>query len=573
MKKIKYLILTVIMFILGTNNVSANMIKNLDIDIYIDKNGNANVTEVWDMIVSEGTEVYKSMYNLGDREISNFKVRDEKGIYYTEIPWDTSKTLSEKKNKSGINHTDDGPELCWGMGSHGSHTYTINYNLSNVITNYKDAQATSWRLVNDGLSINRTNIDITSYYSFPDTLDVWGYGYEGYAYVKDGKIHIESEGSMGNDEYVVLLAKFESGTFNTTLSDDKTFDELKNQADEGTFEYDYKKKGSFIDKIIPFIVFTISLFMSSIFPFAIVAIVLLSRRKDGISSGDYKFGTLGRKITKEEAGYYRDIPCNKDLFRAYFISTVYGINRKKTDLLGSLLLKWLKEKQIKVITKEKNKLFGGTKEEYLIDLTEPYKGNDEYENELYIMLVEASKDNYLENKEFENWCKNNYSKILNWFDDIMKHEKRLLIAEGKIIEREKRVLKVFKTNEYEIVNDLKKEAIELNGLKNFLDDFTIINEREAIEVTMFEDYLIYAQMFGIAKKVAEQFKKLYPEVIEANPDFDYNSFLILNSISTSGISRATSARSAAESYSSGGGGFSSGGGGGGSFGGGSSGCR
>ena len=111
------------------------------------------------------------------------------------------------------------------------------------------------------------------------------------------------------------------------------------------------------------------------------------------------------------------------------------------------------------------------------------------------------------------------------------------------------------------------EAKELKGLKKFLEEFTLIDKREAIEVALFEEYLMFAQILGIADKVSKQFKKLYPDIIQ-NYNYDFDDVFLIYAISSSGISKANTAKSRAESYSSGGGGFSSGGGGGGSFGGG-----
>ena len=108
------------------------------------------------------------------------------------------------------------------------------------------------------------------------------------------------------------------------------------------------------------------------------------------------------------------------------------------------------------------------------------------------------------------------------------------------------------------------------GLKKFFNEFENMTDKEAIEVQLWEEYLMYAQIFGVADKVAKQFKKLYPDVIN---DYDYDSFIYINSFSHTGVNAASAARSRAESYSSGGGGFSSGGGGGGSFGGGGGGSR
>ena len=115
--------------------------------------------------------------------------------------------------------------------------------------------------------------------------------------------------------------------------------------------------------------------------------------------------------------------------------------------------------------------------------------------------------------------------------------------------------------------------MKMAGLKKFLNEFSNIKDRESFEVQLWEEYLMYAQIFGIAKQVAEDFKKIYPDLLEADPNFTLDNYYIISNISDTGTSAAkaaeSAARAAAESYSGGGGGFSSGGGGGGSFGGGS----
>ena len=139
--------------------------------------------------------------------------------------------------------------------------------------------------------------------------------------------------------------------------------------------------------------------------------------------------------------------------------------------------------------------------------------------------------------------------------------------EGKIILTQKETLKIFKSNIYKVNESMIDEAVKLKGLKNFLEEFSRIDDKEAIEVNLWEYYLIFATILGIADKVAKQFKKLYPEIIENNEyGYTYNDFIFINAISYNSMSSAISSKSRAESYSSGGGGFSSGGGGGGSFG-------
>ena len=78
---------------------------------------------------------------------------------------------------------------------------------------------------------------------------------------------------------------------------------------------------------------------------------------------------------------------------------------------------------------------------------------------------------------------------------------------------------------------------------------------------------MYAQIFGIADRVAKEFEKLYPEGFK-ELGYDYSDFVFIHAFSDNSMRVATTAKERAASYSSGGGGFSSGGGGGGSFGGG-----
>ena len=154
---------------------------------------------------------------------------------------------------------------------------------------------------------------------------------------------------------------------------------------------------------------------------------------------------------------------------------------------------------------------------------------------------------------------------LDEFDDILEEQRDKLASDG-LLKCEKR--SGFMGNKYTSTPELKEIAINIAGLKRFLLDYTLIMQREAIEVELFEDYLIYAQMMGIAKQVSKQFKELYPDMIEQTNYGSYDNIVYINYCASSGISSANSARAAAQSYSSGGGGFSSGGGGSGSFGGG-----
>ena len=563
MNKVKLTFFALIMFFVFVINTSANTLKSIKMDAVLDSDGNMHVTEVWNMNNNEKTEVYKEEYNLGNMKITNFKVSDESRDYTLNPNWDIYGSLEDKKFKYGINSVDQGIELCWGISEYGSKTYTISYDIENAIFNTSDAQTLYIKLVNSmNTPPEKFEIVISGPSEFSDNLDVWGYGYKGYSYVSEGKIYMSNEENteLGETDYAVLLVKFPLGTFNTKennkYSEYGTFDDVLNKAEEGTFDYDYDNNegDSFFNNMFNFI----SRAFWFLFFFIIPIIAIKNMNK-------YKFGVAGSKIDMKEINAFRDIPCNKDIYRAYFISIVYKLNKNKTDFLGALFLKWLDEDKIKIYKAEKKRLFG-TKEVTCVDVNNIGICNIPVESEMAQIINGASGDGILEEDEFEKYSKKHYKKIFEWFDSVEEYGRDLYINESLVTKS---------GSKYLIDDKIKGEAIELAGLKKYLTEFAYMDQKQPIEVKLWKEYLIYAQIFGIADEVAKQFKKLYPEIItEMNSsNLDVTDIILLNHFSHAAVVSASSARSAAQNYSAGGGGFSSGGGGGGSFGGGGGGTR
>ena len=78
-----------IIFSIG-KSVSANSINKISMDVYVDSNGDAQVTEVWNCSASQGTEVYHPYYNLGNSKITNLTVSEGDSSYETLSSWNTS---------------------------------------------------------------------------------------------------------------------------------------------------------------------------------------------------------------------------------------------------------------------------------------------------------------------------------------------------------------------------------------------------------------------------------------------------------------------------------------------------
>ena len=554
----KKIIFTLVLFLVPSI-ILANEINNIDMKIYVDNNGTAHVTEEWTTKLNEGTEGYKPYYNLGKSKISNFKVSMNGKEYTYNSDYDINASFNEKKYKNGFHYIDNGVELCFGITNYGKNTYILSYDISNFVVNTSDNyQMIYWTLFpyDYNPSPERVYIKIYSDFKYADTLDVWGYGkYGAPTYVYDGYIEMDSESTVTSSEYMTILVKFPENTFTLDTAVDKTFDEYLNMANEGATTYKVQKK-NFFQKLLSYIPVLISIFI----PFAIVFIAIRSSIVNGYG---YKNNKV---INKKETPLFRDIPCNKDI---YYANTLTKLNNeiftgyKETNIFGAIILKWVKENKVKFINQTKGVF---NKETSSIDLTLNPTFDNVLEKELFDIMHEASADGILETKELEKWCNKNYSKFFNLFERINTVEIHKLKNDNHIYNRtDKNECK--KKN---VMDDtIYEDSTKLYGLKKFLEEFSRIDTREVLEVHIWDEYLMFAYIFGIADKVAKQLKNLYPEVLEdPNNYIDLDTILYINYLSNRSVNAASTARSRAESYSSGGGGFSSGGGGGGSFGGG-----
>lgn len=102
---------------------------------------------------------------------------------------------------------------------------------------------------------------------------------------------------------------------------------------------------------------------------------------------------------------------------------------------------------------------------------------------------------------------------------------------------------------------LKQEYIDeynkLKGLERYLKEYSLIKDRYPIEITLWERYLVFASLFGIAKKVAKEFK----EELVANgydDNYIYMYYPMINISMHSDTINSSFASSSSGGYSGGG---------------------
>lgn len=578
MKKLrKYLarifILALILFF--PHIAHANQLHSIDINVEIDQNGIGHVKETWQTNEEnrDATEKYKVISDLGDIKIRNFKVESDDGSWQEVSPWNIDASFDDKAYKYGMVEDGDRVELCWGITNFGENTYNLSYDIDPLVVGLNDYDMVYFRFIKENLDPlpDKISITIKGPNSFDDEVLMWGFGFEGDVHNVDGEVVAKSDGDV---QYGQVMLRFPKGTFDTSYHIDKDFDFYADMAQEGSDygsaddagDYEYGESTPFN----PFFFF-LNAALSLIGPFiGFIFFGLAIKSLKG--SSDYKI--INKKVLKKankfKDQYYRDIPYDGPIEDTYLISqNANGLNINFENYMTAFLLKWVYGDAISFGEEEEKVLFFDTKSSYITINHEP-ANMSKVESKFFDVLQrseEYTDDGKIKQKHIEKFIKKNESFMEDYFESFSENSLDQLVDRGYLINNKKKKALSSKFNNKITITDSGIDLYEnFIKFKNYLEDYSLIEERDINEVKLWDGFMIYAAIYGISKKVYSNFTEIYPEY-ENMSAFDF--YMISNITSySSGIRSAASSN--LSSFESGGfGGSSSFGGGGGSFGGGS----
>lgn len=579
--KILLLVLAIVLFISPTS-VMANDIESLNVEATIHQDGSVTIRDHRIFNVDEGTEHYLTFSNLGESQLLDYRVYDKDGNELERVPaWDVDASREEKAGKYGINNLSDGFEICFGYGEYGRHEFTIEYKLSNFVFNLEDGnQAIYWRFINDEMdSIDNVSVslknDFGHSFEYPTTR-LWGFGYDGTTEITSDSLNMESNNFYYHN-YMVMLSIFEGQIVNSNNNQSWTSESIIDQAFEGIDPSEYEEEdvdgsgnnmgyvstGGSSGSSEPGLITKLA---SGGIVFIIIGWFL------SIFGGIFVFMThaifpsksIEKNKLDKNAPYYRDIPLD-DFAKVTNIS-----NAEPNDIISAYILKWVFEERLRDEKAEVGFIFKREALELHINNNYEQTFDNIIETELWNMVIAASgDDNILSEKEFTKYISRNTKKYKKWIEQIEDYSTNELIKLNYYNHEKKKFL--WRDRDiYKLTHDGEELSKKVSGFKNYLKDFSIINEREVSEVKLWKEYLIWAAFLGIAEEVYDQLKIVNPNI----EHYDYNignTIILTNTFSNSAHSTYV-ARTSGGSSSSGGGGSSFGGGGsggGGSFGGGS----
>ncbi len=562
-------------------------IRDVDITLTLLPDGTASIHERWDVCAADGTEWYLVRGNLGDIEIGSLAVSDESGrTYVNEGSWDTQRGIAEKAGRCGIVRKRDGAEICWGIGSLGDHVFDVSYTMSRSVKSLNDYDMLHLQTVSPGLSSPPRHVRVTvrAQQHQLDTANTraWGFGFAGRVDFRDGAVVYESTEPFVRNSSVIVLLRFDKGTFDSPSRQDRDFADALAVAMEGAdFGSDQDSDdGGDLARVVAIFAVAVA---------GMCGIAATSRRA-------MRKKILGMKPS--EVPWNREIPFGGDLeASAYTLAKLGESSGGSGDTLAAaLILRMIYRGELSVAKDSRERVeisfsaagsgaAGGSGDGSGADGSSGSaggfaggavvgsagsagsgSGSDQAAEELREMMLKASgADKVLQHNEFSRWAKRHAHEVAGW-------SSRALVFGRNSLRDQKYIYGSAYTPAGQ------SEARKLLGLKKFLQDFTLMGEKDTIEVILWQDYMVYGALFGIADKVAEQLRDINPDLFAEVMDYDYTTMhqlLFQTRLLSAAItnSRAAVAAEAAQQSARGfGGGTSFGGGGGfsgGGFGGGS----
>ena len=535
-----------------------NHVEKMDIDVTVHNNGSATITQRWAGSFDEGTEVYLPIEDK-NLIVRNLKVWKGEREYLGTDKWNIDWSFESKKWRSGINYTDKGLELCFGISEYGNNVYTFSYDIDPLVKSYRESDGFNFQFVNPYMVTFPSDVNLRVKLDNDKKLTtenarIWGFGYNGMAsFSEDGYAVAFSTSPLSGGNYMNITLEIFKGLLSPNVSVDANFEDvvLAKALEDSTYAETLAQEGKRGISLFEMII--IAIFGLS-FVRIIAAIFLSIKRKNEL-----------KKFYKD-GNYFRDNPNDGNLVMTHALYKDFDIwNNKETNVIGAIIMKLINNGNLEPLQEKSYGFFGNEKVNTSLKVGKEPK--DPLLRELYNIIIKAAGDDgILQENELKNYAKENYEALIDYI--------KSLDTKGHNALNQEDCYNRVGGNKLSDLNEKgQKELSEIYGLRKFLDEFTLINERSITEGVIWEDLMVYATLFGIAKKVLSELKEVYPDKlveIEKISNTYYVSDLYFRNLyySTYNARRAAEAARAASMAAHGFGGSSSIGGGGGFSGGG-----
>ncbi len=471
-----------------------NRVTSIGIVVKIREDGSAWITQTWQGYFYNGTENYIPI-RTGDIEITNFRVSDEVGQYEFIEDWDIDADFDEKKRKCGIVETKDGVELCFGISEYANKRYHITYLVKDFIKGYEDYDGTNFMLVNRNMNTFPTSVNVEIQMEDGTRLNetnaaVWAFGFEGEAKFIFDRVDVRSSRDLEGSNCVIVMLQLDKGLISPKTNVNKSFVEVIERAmedsDYGHGSEDGDAKGVLI--ALGAVVGVGALGLT-------IVVVADQKRKKKIK----EFG--------DTVGYFTEVPNGGRIEVTHYLAQTFSLAGDENLIIGALLLSMMNNRYIDIHTD-----FAEDGEEFTVLelLREP---EDPTRQKLFRMLAGAAGGKEcLQETVWKDFSYEHYKYVSQFVSKVKKHGEEIFQnAIGGFVKKP--------GNSLEDLSEFgRAELSQVIGLKKYLEENVRMADKTIWEANLWQDYMVYATLFGIADKVIDQLKELFPE---RAPEMDY----------------------------------------------------
>ncbi|MBO7117296.1 MAG: DUF2207 domain-containing protein [Bacteroidales bacterium] len=470
---------------------SANTVDEIRVTVTLAQDGSALFQEVWNVHAESGTELYVSREDLREMQISDLAITDETGRSFTVLGrWDINASRKDKEGKCGIVNTSRGVEICWGFGDYGDHTFNVSYRISNIVTAYTDYDAFHFQIVPEGIAPRKASVTLIAPQSLnEDNSRIWGFGFDGEIGYDEGVVVAKSNKRLGEYNSVIELIRFDKGIFEPRVSRDYSFDVVLDRAMEGA---DFSEKDDVFGKIF-------AIFTTILFALAFALPLLFNVSANARRKRKKLFGMKDKDVP-----WNRDVPFDGDIVESFTVAEDLGFGDKNGNIASAIIMRMIYKSVLWAQKDADEKIILG------FNCGEELTGDEwpDSAKRLYRLLYTASgEDHILQPNEFSNWAGINKQQFFNWSNDIGSDGRKRLNT-NSLASRS-----MWGTS-LQYSDKGKDEAKKLYGFRRFLQEFTLIGERSTPEVSLWQDYMVFGALFGIADKVGKELKEINPTLYE-----------------------------------------------------------
>lgn len=587
-------------------------LNELDFEAQINEDGSMDVTETWDIDISETNTLFKTF----ERDSSKYSGITD--VTVTETTNGINKEFTQiykemyhvtKDCYYALNNSKGMFEIAWGVGldnSSGTRQYQISYTVQDAIAKYNDYAELYWKFVGDDFEIDAKKIKGTIFLSHnaesKEDIRVWGHTRDlnGEIYVTDlnkieftinrysGGNYVEVRNLMPLNMIETTGRQYNYDILETVLKEENKW------ADEANARREMKAK-------------TVNIIMIAEVVITVFFVAKIFKNINKLRKMNKKF----KPTTKLE--YFRELPYEDATPAEALFVLSKGANKAfsssfSANILDLCLKKYLtlevlenggiiKSNIVKIILQ--NKSTEGLKEdekltlEFLYEVAGPNNELTTKDITKYlekhtskVEKINRQLEKIIETEEIKNgnYQKENYDNMnkyggicvmyivfaffmmpitifcasLSIFLGVVAMAFMIILIVNGVITG----MVAGKVNVFTQKGVDEKE--QWKAFKKYMEDFSLLKDKEVPALVVWEKYLVFATAFGISEKVLKQLKVIYPEITNMDSAMynTYSYIYIMNSVNIGNCINSSVYSAVSSSGSGAGGGFSGGGGGG-----------